>query len=288
MAEQQPVPEQPQREFCPSLAFCTPVRYVKTPDGGTRLNPITHEWHRARMKIQSPCGYNMAELEIDGREIGVARCLAVEQARKQGSKFIFFLDDDVIAPHNILKILTQHADNRPDYDIFGGFYVIKEFPPSVMLWKEWGSGNYWDWTLGDVLDDLCGIATGCMLIRLSLFDRLEQTPEKPWFKTLIESGETPDGSPMTHCMTDDIYFCKRAIEEAHAKILVDTNCYCRHIDNNTGKVWGLPDDCIPVNRLAEKLEKMKTEKIVVGPPWYTPLMQVAFRLGRKSVLEPKP
>jgi hypothetical protein len=56
-------------------------------------------------------------------------------------------------------------------------------------------------------------------------------------------------------MTDDLWFCKRAMEEADSKILVDTGILCGHIDNETGVVYTLPDDCLPMKRYNAKLEK---------------------------------
>ena len=91
-----------------------------------------------------------------------------------------------------------------------------------------------------------------MLIRMSLFDRLECTDERPWFCS--EKGQDNNGQhDYQYAMSDDIYFCKRAVEEAEAKILVDTKCYCQHIDWKTGRKWELLDDSLPVKRLAEKL-----------------------------------
>ena len=71
-------------------------------------------------------------------------------------------------------------------------------------------------------------------------------------------------------ISDDIYFCRRAVSEAGAKILVDTNCYCRHIDWKTGKEYQLRDDALPVIRAGDAFVKRNSQ-------WMTPNEQGALR-----------
>jgi hypothetical protein len=199
-----------------------------------------------------PYGYNQGEIIVDGYETGEARNIAVREARKRpNTKYLMFIDADTILPANGLQLLVYQLDNNPDYDVAAGLYTQKASPPVPLVWTEWDNGVYWDFTLGDVIRDCVAAATGAMLIRMSLFEKLEEG-DKGWFCTDRGQIDGPSHS-YQYCMSDDIYFCKRAVEEASAKILVDTKCYCRHIDWRTGKQWELLDDSLPVKRLAEKL-----------------------------------
>lgn len=240
-------------EFQPSIAVCTPMRAIPGENGGTRLEPITIEWHRAMKMLLYPMGYNVGELRIDGYETGEARTMAVRESLKRGFKYLMFIDADTLLPQNGLQLLTYQLDNNPDYEIAAGLYTQKSDPPVPLVWDRWGEGVYWDWCLGDVLKtNIVACGTGCMLIRMSLFERLPDDDEQPWFVT--ERGELKkDTHDYQYVMSDDIYFCRLAVQQAQAKILVDTKCYCKHIDWRSGKQYSLQDDSLPVRRLAEKL-----------------------------------
>lgn len=241
-------------EFLPTIAVCTPMRAIPGDNGGTRLEPITIEWHRAMKMLLVPMGYNVGEIRIDGYEVGDARNMAVKESLDRGFKYLMFIDADTIPPQNALQLLVYHLDNNMDYDIAAGLYTQKGNPPVPLVWNRWGEGVFWDWTLGDVLrDGIVACGTGCMLIRMSLFDRLEQREGLAWFCT--EHGQKRDTlHDYQYVMSDDIYFCRRSVEEAGAKILVDTNVYCTHIDWRSGKQYSLRDDALPVKRLADKME----------------------------------
>lgn len=243
----------PRMEFAPSMTVCTPQRFIPGENGGERFEPITVEWHRAMKMLLNPMGYNVGEIRVDGYEVGEARNMAIKSALERGMKYLMFIDADTIVPQNGLQRLTYQLDNNSDYDIAAGFYVQKADPTVPLIWNRWGEGVYWDWTLGDVLKDgIVGCATGCMLIRMSLFERLPAPDDVPWFCTA--NGQTEEGEHNYQwIVSDDLYFCKRAVEEAGCKIIIDTNVYCQHIDWKTGRIYRLADDSLPVRRLAEKL-----------------------------------
>jgi cellulose synthase/poly-beta-1,6-N-acetylglucosamine synthase-like glycosyltransferase len=203
--------------------------------------------------LMMPMGYNVGEIRVDGQEVGVARNAAAAEAIKRGFKYLMFIDSDTLVPANGLRLLTYHLDNNPDYDIAAGLYTNKGNPPVPLIWDRWGEGVFWDWTLGDVLkNNIVACGTGCMLIRVSLFERLEHSDDNPWFLTDIGTTCDDGGQQFQYLISDDIHFCRRAVQEAGAKILVDTTVYCSHIDSD-GVQWQLRDDSLPVKRLAEKL-----------------------------------
>lgn len=236
------------------LVVCTPCPVIPNGCGGSKLAPVTMQWHRHRMNLQIPYGYNAAELACDGFEVGNARTKVVGKCREVGAEFLFFIDYDVLVPPNAFKQLMYRATaTHPSYDIFSGVYCAKERPTIPIIYKGWGNGPFWDWTVGDVLDDgIVGVPMGCCLLRLSLFDRLTNTPEKPWFKTQdLQEGNPLDPHDLTDLrgtVTEDLWFCRRAVDEAGCKILVDTSVQCGHISHGTGEVFVLPEDCPPVKR----------------------------------------
>lgn len=239
------------------LVICTPVPVVQGP-AGPRLSMITMEWHRARASLQIPFGYNAMELACDGYEIGEARTSAVQKARESGADWIFFIDYDTLLPPYAFKQLMYRATaTHTQFDVFSGVYCVKEHPSIPIIYRRWGEGPCWDWTIGDVLEDVVGVPMGCCLLRLAAFDRLENTPEKPWFKTVDLTNGNPldpsmDNLQMAGAITEDLWFSKRAVEEAGMRMLVDTAIQCGHISHQTGETFCLPEDSPPVVRAGIK------------------------------------
>jgi len=233
--------------FASRIAIATPFALHDSPAGGKRLPRVTVEWHRARSWLVTPTGYSVADIICDGYETGEARNRVVREALDKKLKYLFFLDWDVLVPSMTLVRLIYLLDNNPDYDIASGVYCMKQDPAEVLLWKEWGNGVHWDWTFGDVLTDCLGVGTGCMLIRLSLFERLP-SDVRPWFQSVHRIDTSNMDRPVEIHTSDDLYFCRRATEEAAAKILVDTGILCGHINGETGAVYTLQDDSLPMKR----------------------------------------
>lgn len=100
--------------------------------------------------------------------------------------------------------------------VYAGFYCAKIHPAPPLIYKAWSDGVFWDFTPGELIEELVGVGMGCTAIRTSLFLRLSSTEETPWFKThyVKASGENGGGR-----MTEDLWFCRRAVTEAEAKIV---------------------------------------------------------------------
>jgi len=128
---------------------------------------ITPQFMRARMMLNIPYGYNAAELRCDGFEVGDARTKVVERCRETGADWLFFIDYDVIVPPYAFKQLMYRTVTHPDYDVFAGVYCVKEHPAIPIIYRRWGEGPCWDWTVGDVIAPVVGVPMGCTLLRLS-------------------------------------------------------------------------------------------------------------------------
>ena len=227
---------------------------VKNKEGQFVLENISPLWHRKRVSLQVPTNYNQIELFIDGLEVGDARTRAAERILEHDPipEFLFFLDYDVLPEYDAIVKLLYRAQTQPDYDIYCGVYCSKsDVMPEPLVYSGNGGGPYWDWAVGDILTtDQNGITSchmGLTLIRTSLFKKLTNTEEKPYF--LSPSSAYMEGQFLrTARGTEDIYFCTRAIQEANAKILVDTSVMAGHIVPSTGKIYGLLPDSPPVLR----------------------------------------
>lgn len=232
-----------------SIRVCTPIPAETCLETGEkRLGRLTVEWQRARSMLMWPVGCNVGELYADGREVGEARTLAARTAVKEESKYLFFLDWDTIPPQDALVRLVAHLENNPCSDIAAGMYCSRTNPPWPLLWREWGQGVSWDWTLGEILTrNVVGIPMGCTLIRVDLFKRLPDNPADQWFNTINELRYNEFDLVLTR-ETEDLNFCLKFQDELRDKIIVDTGIQCQHIDPATGRIYSLPESSLPVRR----------------------------------------
>lgn len=116
----------------------------------------------------------------------VARNQIVEAAKLAKATHVLFLDSDLIFPVTTLSRLLAHGK-----DIVGGLYV-QRVPPHRSLGEPLEGEN-----ASGGLRKMKSMPTGCLLIKLSVFDKLP----KPWFNTKAE-GEKILG--------EDYYFCANA------------------------------------------------------------------------------
>src|SRR5208337_1861665 len=131
--------------------------YLRPQSDAKHLGLITPEWQRARTALVTPPGHYPQEVYADGMEVGKARCFAVDCARKAGMRYLFFMDWDTLVPADGLMKLAYHLENNPEFDVASGMYCAKSAPTFPLLWREWGNGVSFDWTMGDVIRDAVGI-----------------------------------------------------------------------------------------------------------------------------------
>ena len=100
--------------------------------------------------------------------VAEARNNGVEDARQSGAEYLLFLDSDMVFPLTLLHRLLLHRK-----DVVGALYT-KRLPPYELLGKALASPPVPD-TNG--LVEMTRLPTGCMLIRMVVFDALT----KPYF-----------------------------------------------------------------------------------------------------------
>lgn len=117
------------------------------------------------------CPHPIAFAMSSGSSICQNRITCVNIARKNNAEFLLFIDNDMSFPHYTLERMIHVAEEK-SLDILGCNYLFKVPPHHSMAVP-----------LSDGPEDLTGIdevrrlPTGLMLIRMSLFDKLEE----PWF-----------------------------------------------------------------------------------------------------------
>ncbi len=165
-------------------------------------------WHG---QLEKPPGTQW--LESRGLSLTTNRTKLVRMALEKDITHIFFLDDDVIAPNDVITTLLQA--NLP---IACGLYMSKK-PKQERGLSAWmkntnGSGYL------PIAPQQNGryiqvdtTALGCCLIHRSIFERV---PE-PWFVW------EPDG------ISEDFFFFEKVAKELNIKPVVDMEVRCLHL-----------------------------------------------------------
>lgn len=158
---------------------------------------------------------------LTGMPFDMSRNQACQAALANGFEFLFFLDSDVIPPHDAILRLMAHRQ-----PIMSGLYCRRSPPAAVPVMIRNGQWvtEYQPGTVVEV--DVVG--AGCLLIHRSVLESLPpQRPGYHWFDWKVNLkglGIYPE----EECMSEDFSFCLHARKKGF-RILVDTSVVCRHV-----------------------------------------------------------
>lgn len=139
-----------------------------------------------------------AYLGVQGSLVVRNRNECIEQAQKLGVDYVLFLDSDMVFPGWTLRRLLSH-----EKDIVGGTYLQRN-PPHNML-GIWAEGTV---LTNDRIHAIDALPAGCLLIKLSVFDKMA----KPYFRT--PAYEADEHGP-ARIQGEDYYFCEQAAKLGH-------------------------------------------------------------------------
>ena len=191
------------------------------------------------------------------RQLPVAdarNCIA-EYALKNNVEWLFFRDDDTIAPpdavNKLFTIYRDALDRGVPVACIGGNYMSKQVPPHSLILVDGYMGGFEDWNFGDIVGGKnTAIGMGCTLIHIPT--TIAKIPP-PWFKTvdslipsamiysdlargLVDIGnDIQDVAPGCGKMTEDVYYCRKASKYGLTEVYCDTSVQCVHVDIHTGR-----------------------------------------------------
>lgn len=181
--------------------------------------------------MMTPLNSNITHAMLEGMEVGYARNYAAKSVLNMTipCEFLFFLDDDVIVPPDILIKLTRLC-TQEGYDVVSGLYHMKNETRAPLAYR-FQNGIMQsisrDEELSEKVLDVDVVPMGCTLIKKSLIQKLKE----PYFQTLERLEANGDA-----LITEDTYFCVKA-KEVGAKIGVHTGIRCGHINTRTGVIY---------------------------------------------------
>lgn len=238
--------------------------------------PVALQWAFAYKSLVPPINFNMVTCVVPGKPVDIARNEIVKYALINNHKYIYFIGDDTIPPHNILRQFIYRAENNKDHGVITGVYCSKSDPPAPLLFRGNGVGSYWDWKVGEYFE-ITGCGMDAVLIRTDVFRELEpfvgldKQGNKEFFKT-VENDQFDDGVNAAQMWTEDLFFLRLVHEHTKFKIFCDGSMLCDHVDVLQNKVYRLPSDCYPVTGVNKDRQNGLKKAIDIGcGPVHAPL-----------------
>lgn len=145
-----------------------------------------------------------------------ARNRAVEKFLEVGASHLFFVDDDIVPPHDCLRRLLRHKKRivAPvcfSMKEFGGAYY--PYPVTTR-----GHGDEQEIHCGEGLDWVDNIGTGAVLLRREVVEKLKK--DGPLFRFEYDKNGIVT-------LGEDYHFSRRA-RESGEDIWVDYSIHCKH------------------------------------------------------------
>ena len=196
----------------PKVAICFPSGDMVHADFALALAGLCN----STPPLETPIVNNKSSI------VAIARNNGVKHAREMGCNHILFLDSDMVFPRTTLHRLLLHRK-----DIVGATYA-KRVPPYSILGTALESEPTCD---ARGLTEMRRIPTGCLLIRMAVFDALSE----PHFRFTTDEA-TGD------LVGEDYVFCDRA-REAGFRIWCDAalSQEIGHIGQQIFRVPGEPE-----------------------------------------------
>jgi len=172
--------------------------------------------------LQPPASYSLMLEEPYGYTVPDARNLIFQKCLDDGYEWVFFVDDDTLIPRNALVQLISNNEK-----VVGGMYYRKYMPlESVPMMEIDGvPAIVENYTIGDKIEDILVLPSGCTLIHRSVIEAIEQ----PWYKSFTVKSRA--------ALTEDTYFCGK-LKAAGFKPMLDTAVQCLHVDRQKGIAYG--------------------------------------------------
>lgn len=175
---------------------------------------VTMRWASALRTLQLPPNGDITT--VAGMPYDHARNSGCESALARGFEWLFFLDDDVVAPPDSIAILLS---NR--LPIVSGVYYRRHEPVvPVALMNVQGGGRMWaNAPAPGQLVKVDYVGAGCLLIHRSVLEKVKE----PWFEWTSDRKDLPEQQRMS----EDFSFCEKA-RAAGFEVVLDGKVQCMH------------------------------------------------------------
>ena len=220
-------------------------KFMSTTTRGDLMVPL--QWALNVPNLVVPLNTTVGYLVQGGMLSADARNQMTKRAMEIGSKYIFYWDDDVIIPPLTLYQMHNILETSPDIGLVTGVYTTRESPNEPLIYREHGTGAWWDFSIDaeDSPQDIFGCGGGCIMARTEDVAKMEE----PYWADEQVIHEA-DGSYQT-MWGHDIRFVTNFREQTGKRTVVKGSILCQHFDAAQNKTFELPKDSPPYKKLGK-------------------------------------
>jgi predicted SAM-dependent methyltransferase len=213
-----------------------------------------------------PIFNNVGYMFVQGKPVDVARNEIAQAALNNKHSYVFFRDDDVLAPRDALGKLMKRLPMEERTDpgnrgktVVGGIVYSKQYPPIPMIHRDGCLAGYEDWQPNDLIEcDAMGM--GCTLIPTNVL-KLAMPHLRGFHCVSLDCQVNWSGVPYTH---------ERAItQKMGIEIVYDEPGQCPHCGGVLVSMWfrtirdwnedGTPTVCTEDAYFLEKCRKAEVK-----------------------------
>lgn len=172
---------------------------------------VSTAWANGYRNLQLPP--NSAVAFYAGMPFDHARNNAVGDAVRHNCRFLAFLDDDVIPPHDIFLRLMAH-----NLDIVSALYYRRHEGLQPCM-QAVGGGWITDVPFGKLVE-VGVVGAGALLVRRNVLEAMGPK----WFEWRCDREDLPENQRLS----EDFAACSKAREKGF-RVVVDTGIVCKHV-----------------------------------------------------------
>lgn len=166
---------------------------------------------------------------LGGMPFDHARDVGAQRSLDGGFDYVFFLDDDVCVPPDVILRLMAHR-----LPIVSGLYIRRSPPIFPVMIRNTPSGKQWVTSFQvPSLIEVDMVGAGCLLIHRSVLEKLPwiNPPKHHWFEWRSNAHNLRDSDRTS----EDFSFCLHAKQHGF-KTIVDTSLQCRHLGHSESRL----------------------------------------------------
>ncbi len=194
--------------------------------------------------------------DTTGENYAALRNKCVKEAQHRGSRWIFFIDDDVFVPDFAVQKMLRHA--QKGLKIISGIYYKKNENVEPVIFQHLGDGPYFNFPINDVFE-IEGSGAGCLWIDLDVFKEFDKAG-LPYFKQDWVMQLDEEGKNLVRVEIGEDHWLYHQAKKLGIQPYCDSSIMCDHYDVRTRTMYPVETEVSRVRgedfRSSDKYKKM--------------------------------
>lgn len=222
---------------------------------------MKHMMEQVTKRIPSGVYWNLVwafgSPESNGKNYAALRNECVVEAMRRGSKWIFFIDDDVFVPSETIPKMMSLASKG--YQIISGVYYKKSEAIEPVVFKHLGDGPYYNFPINEVFE-IEGNGAGCVWIDIDVFKKFEAAGipyfKQDWFMALDKKGKN-----LVQVEIGEDHWLYYQAKQLGIPSYCDSSILCDHYDAKNNKMFPIETEVARIRGLDFRKQDVWKERI---------------------------